>query len=181
MRRYAPLILVAVLLTACGSHAASTVPRGIAGTAPTPGATPVRCVALLTTPGRPLPDPHCTPGVTHGTSKADVCPHVNPALEAGRPTQAVKDRVYAAYGITTRTPGQYEVDHLIPLELDGANDPANLWPQTNDHPAARVLNSKDLLENRLHSLVCAGSLPLADAQHAIATDWPGAYARYMTH
>jgi hypothetical protein len=34
---------------------------------------------------------------------------------------------------------------------------------------------KDLVENYLHQKVCAGSISLAAAQHAIATDWVAVY------
>jgi hypothetical protein len=37
---------------------------------------------------------------------------------------------------------------------------------------------KDLIENRLHDLVCAHTISLATAQHAIATNWWTAYQRY---
>lgn len=35
--------------------------------------------------------------------------------------------------------------------------------------------AKDDLENYLNRAVCSGRTPLAAAQHAIATDWVGAY------
>jgi hypothetical protein len=112
-----------------------------------------------------LPDPGCTPGVVHGSDLGDICPHVDPALEANRPGTGIKNQIYAEYGIGSRVSGQHEVDHLIPLELDGENDPRNLWPQPNDHPTGHndhgytVLNSKDLLEDHLHTLICAGTVP----------------------
>ena len=59
----------------------------------------------------------------------------------------------------------------MPLELGGApNDPRNLWPESGATP-----NPKDGLENRLHLLVCAGSLRLSTAQRLIARDWVGLY------
>jgi hypothetical protein len=39
---------------------------------------------------------------------------------------------------------------------------------------------KDQLENRLHKMVCAGQLPLDQAQRDISTDWRAAYNKYMT-
>lgn len=144
-----------------------------------------------------LPDRAISPGaVQPGYTIADICPHVNPALEDMRPSTAAKDKVYAAYGITSHHTGEYEVDHIIPVELLGlvaapAGDPAeNLYPEFNDKPdpvmmaryhldPAFVENSKDILEDRLHQLVCAGTLPLATAQHAIATDWRAAYVKYV--
>jgi len=38
---------------------------------------------------------------------------------------------------------------------------------------------KDKLEDRLHALVCAGKLPMEQAQREIATDWIAAYERYL--
>ena len=77
--------------------------------------------------------------------------------------------------------GLYELDHLVPLELGGSSDTANLWPELNDHPPGAV-NSKDPVEDELHDLVCAAVegrpyLPLAEAQMLIATDWTEAEAR----
>lgn len=41
----------------------------------------------------------------------------------------VSREVYREYGIVERTPGEFEVDHLVPLEAGGSNDIANLWPE----------------------------------------------------
>jgi hypothetical protein len=38
---------------------------------------------------------------------------------------------------------------------------------------------KDRLEDTLHSMVCAGQITLAGAQHAITTNWVRAYQRYV--
>ncbi len=72
----------------------------------------------------------------------------------------------------------YEEDHLISLELGGApSDPKNLWPEYyNSSLGARV---KDKIENALHRLVCSGIIPLKTAQHWIAKDWKGAYAKFL--
>ena len=76
-------------------------------------------------------------------------------------------------------PSAFEEDHLIPLSLGGAPaDPANLWPQPRAAADGWTAARKDALETRLHRLVCAGEIPLAEAQHAIATDWVAAYVRY---
>jgi hypothetical protein len=89
-------------------------------------------------------------------------------------TEPEKIASLAAYGQPDE-PSNYEYDHLVSLEIGGAvNDPRNLWPEPGASP-----NVKDVLENRLHSLVCSGQLALATAQAAIATDWETAYARYV--
>ncbi|WP_246142145.1 DUF3761 domain-containing protein [Lacisediminihabitans profunda] len=73
----------------------------------------------------------------------------------------------------------YEEDHLISLELGGAaSAEANLWPEPyNVAEGARV---KDQVENKLHAMICSGSISLAAAQTAIATDWWSAYQLYVT-
>jgi len=43
----------------------------------------------------------------------------------------------------------------------------------------RDTSVKDRLELRLLALVCQGKLPLAQAQHAITTDWVVAYRTYV--
>lgn len=88
----------------------------------------------------------------------------------------------AAYG-NDRDPSTLEYDHLVPLGLGGAvNDPRNLWPEPNYpnvSPDSYILNPKDELEDRLHDLVCAGSLPLSQAQQMIARDWVAAYRKWV--
>jgi len=74
-------------------------------------------------------------------------------------------------------PGRYgnalEIDHIVSLELGGSNDIANLFPEKlYARPGYRV---KDKLENRLHALVCAGSIGLRAAQRGIAGNWQGLY------
>jgi hypothetical protein len=90
----------------------------------------------------------------------------------------VKKQVYAEYGVARRATGEFEVDHLISLELGGSNSIRNLWPESYmTHPwNAHV---KDAVENELHQQVCSGRISLHDAQRAIATDWIAAYRRLL--
>ncbi len=125
----------------------------------------------------PLNDLRLTPGATFDVTRSTVC-HSGYATRARHVTVAEKNAVYAEYGITHRVAYQYEIDHLIPLELGGNNSMANLWPQSNDHPRG-YLNSKDRLENVLHALVCNLRLGLRAAQSEIATDWVATYHRYL--
>jgi hypothetical protein len=86
-----------------------------------------------------------------------------------------KNQDYAEYGITSHATGQYEVDHLVSLELGGSNDIANLWPElANPTPG---FHQKDQVENYLHDQVCSGAISLNDAQVEIATDWLSVYQR----
>jgi hypothetical protein len=137
--------------------------------------------------GAVLPDPHRTPGainpaVTQATISTTIC--VTGWTTTIRPpsgyTTALKERQLAsgyAYHSDILT-GDYEEDHLISLELGGSpTSELNLWPEPyNTVDGARV---KDVIENKLHSLVCSGALPLATAQHDIATNWWTAYIAYV--
>ena len=84
-----------------------------------------------------------------------------------------KDQVYAEYGITHHLAGQYEVDHLVSLELGGSNDIANLWPEAASPTPG--FHEKDKVENYLHDQVCAGAISLQSAQQEIATNWLAVY------
>ena len=80
----------------------------------------------------------------------------------------------AAYGLQNQPLSEYELDHLIPLELGGApEDIANLWPQPWNGDANAHM--KDAVEVFLNREVCRGNLPLAEAQREIATDWLAVY------
>jgi hypothetical protein len=71
----------------------------------------------------------------------------------------VKHVVYAEYGIARSAQRNYVIDHLIPLEVGGGNDPKDLWPELKAE--AKV---KDELEGQMHTAVCNGSVTLAAAQ-----------------
>jgi predicted N-acetyltransferase YhbS len=86
---------------------------------------------------------------------------------------AEKQAVYAEYGITSHQPGQYEVDHLISLELGGSNSVQNLWPEAAEPRPG--FHEKDQVENYLHQLVCSGRLDLETAQAEIRDDWLQVY------
>jgi hypothetical protein len=134
---------------------------------------------LLATPAfaADLPTPSLTPGAVLTTDTATIC--ARGYARTVRHTPAwVKAKAYAEYGIRHHQPDDYEVDHLVSLELGGADELKNLWPQSYKTVPwnARV---KDRLENYLRREVCAGRLPLATAQAEIARDWIGAYRKYL--
>ena len=94
----------------------------------------------------------------------------------------MKRKVFQEYGLTGNAdafcrPKGCEIDHLISRELGGADDVANLWPQS--YAGAWNAHQKDRLENRLHREVCAGSLSLEDARQQITGDWRVPYRRYF--
>jgi hypothetical protein len=124
------------------------------------------------------PDPVRTPGDTLPVTAQDICTTGYSRKVRNVPAE-VKREVYRRYGIAQHRPGEYEVDHLISLELGGSNSVRNLWPQSywTSPWNARV---KDALENALHRAVCAGRVSLHTAQREIATDWVAAYRKYVT-
>jgi hypothetical protein len=68
------------------------------------------------------------------------------------------------------SPRDYELDHIVPLDLGGASlDLRNLMLQP--WAGACYAHMKDDLERRLSIMVCAGDLTLKGAQHEITTDW----------
>jgi hypothetical protein len=122
-----------------------------------------------------LPSPIMTPGAVATTSAAEVCAP-GYARAHRHATISVRTLVYAEYRID-RHSGRFELDHLIPLELGGADVIANLWPQSESTVPGS--HDKDRLENRLHALVCAGRFPVDQAQQEIAGNWIAACRTYL--
>jgi hypothetical protein len=132
--------------------------------------------------GFPMPDPNCTPGA--------VDPSVTMRLlkSAGFRTSCVRDRAttakakaatYDAYNIAhpvnnTGRNQVCELDHLVSLELGGADTIDNIWPQCGPSGVElgdRYFKQKDSVENYLAAEVRAGVISLKDAQEKIAKDW----------
>ena len=131
-----------------------------------------------------LPDgsAQCTPGVLSAAveqsnledtiCKSGYTKTVRP--KTGYTTPLERDLI-KTYGLRG-TPQDYELDHLIPLELGGnPPDVRNLWPEPYEpRPGA---HEKDRLENYLKRQVCAGAMTLAAAQKAISSNWVEAYRK----
>lgn len=132
-----------------------------------------------------LPDPILTPGaINPGISQENiqqtVC--VKGYTKTIRPpahvTNKLKKQQIRAYGYTDTSPKLYEEDHLIALSIGGSpDDPFNLWPQPRNSEWGA--DKKDQLEKVLYQKVCAQEIPLAEAQHAMATNWIEAWNRYV--
>lgn len=121
----------------------------------------------------PLQDQACSPGdIFPNVTKEQICKSGYASSVRNVPT-SVKNKVYAEYGITHHTTGQYEVDHLVSLELGGSNDISNLWPEAASPKPG--FHEKDKVENYLHTQVCSGAVPLQQAQVEIATNWLNIY------
>ena len=123
-----------------------------------------------------LPDPNCTPGVadpsvTQDNIDSTIC--VSGYASSVRPplsyTEPLKFKLMDAYGYTDSA-SNYELDHLIPLEIGGSpTDVKNLWPEP--HYTTPNSYDKDGFENYLHDQVCSGKMNLQTAQTEIATNW----------
>ena len=177
MKRVLILAGVLAVAAACAAPAAKlatntskvTVPAVTSTSVAVEVSTTVAASALPAAPdGVPVQNHTLTPGaVFAGVTAAQVCVSGYSA-SVRSVSSAEKTAVFAEYH-TVATPGAYEVDHLISLELGGSNDITNLWPE----PYAGVsgARAKDKVENSLHADVCAGRLTLQAAQTKIAADW----------
>jgi hypothetical protein len=126
------------------------------------------------------PDRRCSPGAIYSKlTNAVICSSGFHTSTIRNVPESVKFAVEREYGMR---PGHYggalEIDHIVSLELGGANDIANLYPEKlNARPGFRV---KDKLENRLHAMVCAGSIGLPAAQRGIAENWQKLYKQVFS-
>jgi len=86
-----------------------------------------------------------------------------------RVTNAIKRRLLADAGLPPESIRDFELDHQVPIDLGGSSELANLrlqpWPEARE---------KDRVETCLARSVCAGRVPLAEAQTAIWNDWRSA-------
>lgn len=93
-----------------------------------------------------------------------------------RPGRNITDAIKRKRMEELSLPGEssdYELDHLIPMELGGCGDcPANLWME----PFSDALQ-KDRVENYLHQQVCQDRIGLSEAQRLIVEDWYGIYLK----
>lgn len=123
--------------------------------------------------GGGLPDFACTPGAIIASSTKDQICTSGYSSSVRDVSQSVKNKVYAEYGITTHSSGQYEVDHFISLELGGSNDISNLWPEAAEPRPG--FHEKDIVENYLHDELCSGQISLPEAQELISRQWVEVY------
>jgi hypothetical protein len=114
---------------------------------------------------------HPTANLTPGATFADVTTGQVCVVGYSESVRAVSDdlrnQVFAEYGMSDVNHEDFEVDHLIPLELGGSNDLTNLWPEPLHDTGGNGAVDKDSIENQLHRLVCSGEVSLPDAQTAI--------------
>jgi hypothetical protein len=165
-------VILAAALSACGGPAGPPVPDLSQPESALP-TVPAHCASRQAADGQPLPDPTCTPGAVDAAIRppklgATICRRgwtatVRPPLTY---TEPLKRALMVSYGATDPI-GDYELDHLVPLELGG--DPravANLWPEPGASP-----NLKDTVELAANHAVCGGRMSLQHAQRGFESDW----------
>ena len=79
----------------------------------------VACSASAFDPTLMLPDPKLTPGKIAAAAK-----------DQHGVTEEMERQVLSEYSIPWTRRSEFKIDHLIPKELGGADDLANLWPQS---------------------------------------------------
>jgi len=162
----ASVLFLELAATACGHHKHRSLPSENASFAP-------RAKTANCHIENKLADRLCTPGaVFAGITVAKLCVKGYASSVRDVP-EFEKKAVYKEYGITTHRPYQYEVDHLVSLELGGSNSIANLWPEAASPTPG--YHQKDKVENYLHQQVCAGKIALAKAQQEEVTNWLAIY------
>jgi hypothetical protein len=137
--------------------------------------------------GYPLPDARCSPGAINPTVTMAVLK--DPEFRTGcirdcSTTNSQKANTYSAYGIAhpsknSGTSQTCELDHVVPLELGGADTLDNIWPQCGPTGAPlpqRYFKEKDIVEDYLAKQVKSGRTSLISAQVGIASDW----TQYLT-
>ena len=123
-----------------------------------------------------LPNSFLTPGNTKKVTKEQICA-ADYAATMKPLSESKKNEAFGRYGVRPDRSGGDILDHLVPVELGGSDDLENLWPQ----PAQGEWNAakKDAVEQKLHAMVCEGTISLKDAQSAIRKNWVQAYTQYV--
>ena len=114
-----------------------------------------------------LPNPKLTPGRIAQSEK-----------ERGGVTVEMEQKVLARYRLPWSSRPACKIDHLIPLELGGADTIDNLWPQSL---RARPYGweRKELLTEILLQRIAKKEITLAQAQEQIAYDWIDAFIDHV--
>jgi hypothetical protein len=132
--------------------------------------------------GYPVPDAKCTPGGVNPSVTVDAMRDPAWRTKTVRncaSSEAQKHVAYRWYDIekprvNSNENQVCELDHLVPLELGGADGLGNIWPQCGPDAVSlnqRYFKQKDHVENYLAEEVKAGRMPLSEAQRGIARDW----------
>jgi hypothetical protein len=130
----------------------------------------------------PIPDPNCTPGAINPTLTINVLrdrSFTTRCVRDAATQEGEKATTYEWYNLPHPSNNSgvnqvCELDHLISLELGGADTLDNIWPQCGPSEVSlpqRFFKEKDTVENFLAMQVRQGRMDLTEAQKGIATDW----------
>jgi hypothetical protein len=114
-----------------------------------------------------LPNPKLTPGRVANRDK-----------DRAGVTLAMEQKVFARYRLPWASRPAFKIDHLIPVELGGADTIDNLWPQSlraRPYGAER----KELLAEVFRLKIARGQMTLAQAQEQIGKDWIDAFIEHV--
>ena len=143
---------------------------------------PQQTCTIHTNNGFPVPDPNCTPGAINPTLTIEVLrdrSFTTRCIRDAATQEVEKATTYEWYNLPhpSNNSGESqscELDHLISLELGGADTLDNIWPQCGPSGVSlpqRFFKEKDTVENFLAMQVREGRMDPSEAQKGIATDW----------
>ena len=169
-----------------GSPARRRPARRRAATTPATGTVDVGKTVLLAprtkTSGCKLganPDRRCSPGAYYSKlTKAVICASTFRTGPIRNVPDSEKHQVEIEYGLAPK-----------PLRVDARDRPHRLararrlqrhrqpLPREGDAPGSPGFHVKDKLENKLHDLVCDGTMTLRSVQKQIAANWQALYKK----
>ncbi len=124
------------------------------------------------------------PDITQTNISQTIC-NKNWSTSSIRPSVSYTNNIKSNYlndpkwGYSDKKMSDYELDHVISLELGGApSDPKNLYPEPYSNTVRGIdygAHAKDKVENYLHKQVCSGIITLVEAQKEIGTNWVSVY------
>lgn len=172
-----------LLTSACGSaHPTAAPPQPPAVPGQATGGPDLTGVQLpdFTMPlirgGVSRPKPALTPGAVTTTDANVVC-NLPARTRAPAMPFSVQQAVFNEYGYTTPSAQhKYILDYLVPDNLGGAPVQANIWPAA---VRGTGFYQKIQTDHILREMVCRRTITLAQAQHALETNWYAAWLRYV--
>jgi hypothetical protein len=121
------------------------------------------------------PNPRLTPGSVVNTNTTSVCA-MSPRGARNRISWLTGQQVFTAYGHAPGTQHKYILNYLVPLDLGGGTDTANIWPASL---RGTGFFQKVQTDHVLRALVCRRTLSLAQAQRDEESNWYAAWLRYV--
>lgn len=108
-------------------------------------------------------------------NKQDICTTLTSTIR--KVSKSLKTKVFIRDGGDLTKRSMYEVDHRIALSSGGSNDISNLKLQS--YFGKCNAHHKDILEVRIHSLICKGILTVPKAQDYLYNNWQLGYTTFI--